>query len=286
MKVGLQMYSVRESFEADPRGTLEQVAGIGYHAVEFANHRALENPGCGVDISAEKLRGHLSDFGIVPIGAHIAPFVDEVLEGVIAYYSELGSRSVAMSIDFWDSREMVLERCAYYNRVGERCQASGLQFYFHNHYHEFQVIGGERVLDTIVANTDPELVKLELDTYWTFRGAVDPVAKIREYRDRVGMLHQKDFPISEARYLDVWARLNISEPLDREAFESMIRPAEFVEIGDGMMKVQDIIDAGNEAAVSYMLVEQDHGRELTEVERIERSIANLRKMRGLDWQQS
>ncbi len=285
MKVGLQMYSVRESFQADPRGTLEQVAEIGYRAVEFANHRSHEDPGCGADISAEKLRSHLTEFAIVPVGAHIAPFDDEVLDNVIAYHSELGNRSIAMSIDFWESKAMVLERCAYYNRAAERCRANGLQFYYHNHYHEFQILDGEIVLDLIVANTDPELVRIELDTYWTFRGAVDPAAKIREYSGRVGMLHQKDFPISEARYLDVWARLDHNKPLDREGFESMQRPEEFIEIGDGMLKIEDIIDAGNEAGVSYLLVEQDYGRELTEFQRIQRSISNLRRMRGLDWEE-
>jgi hypothetical protein len=37
--------------------------------------------------------------------------------------------------------------------------------------------------------------------------------------------------------------------------------------------------------VSYLLVEQDYGRELTEFQRIQRSISNLRRMRGLDWEE-
>jgi sugar phosphate isomerase/epimerase len=277
------MYSVRESFQKDPKGTLEQVAATGYHAIEFANHHADQEAGCGVGVPADKLRGYLDDFGLVPIGAHIAPFDDAILDRAIRYHTDLGTKGLVMSIDFWKSRAEVLDRCSYYNHAGATCRAADLQFYFHNHYHEFQLIDGQAIFDLIVKNTDPELVTIELDAYWTFRGAVDPARKIRQYGGRIGLVHQKDFPFSQARYIDMWARLDPDRPLDRAAFDSVLRDEEFVEIGDGMLKVQDIIDACNEAGVEYLLVEQDHGRELSEIERIARSMGNLRKMAGIEW---
>lgn len=283
MKVGLQMYSVRGSFAEDPRGTLEQVADAGYHTIEFANHTAEVDAGCGTGVPVDKLRRYLEEFSIMALGAHIAPFTDDTLSRAIDYHRELGTRNLVISLDFWHNREEVLERCRYYNRAGEACRSAGMGFYFHNHYHEFQLFDGETVLDLIVGNTDPALVSIELDAYWTFRGAVDPARKIREYRGRIAAVHQKDFPFSEARYIDVWARLDRSRPLDRPGFDSVLRPEEFVEVGDGMMKIQEIIDACNDSGVDYLLVEQDHGRELTEVQRIARSMENLKKMRGIDW---
>jgi hypothetical protein len=50
-----------------------------------------------------------------------------------------------------------------------------------------------------------------------------------------------------------------------------------------MMKVQDIVDAGNEANARYLLVEQDHGRMASEFDRIARGLANLKKLAGLAW---
>lgn len=283
MRVGLQMYSVRESFKSDPMGTLERIAEIGYRNVEFANHRADADPGIGFDIPADRLRAKLDAVGIAPVGAHIAPLTEDLLDGVIAYHTDLGNKSIAMSLDFWNNRQEVLERCKVYNRIGEKCRKAGLSFYFHNHFHEFQAFDGEVILDTIVRNTDPDLVGIELDAYWTFRGAVDPGQKIRQYKDRVKLIHEKDFPFSQARYLDIWTEIDPSLPLDTIRFHNAIHPEHFIEIGDGMIKVQDVIDAGNEADAHYFLVEQDHGQTASEFERIARSLENLKKFSGLDW---
>ena len=46
MKVGLQLYTVRDAFRADPRGTLEKMAEIGYHYAELFNHNADREIAC------------------------------------------------------------------------------------------------------------------------------------------------------------------------------------------------------------------------------------------------
>jgi sugar phosphate isomerase/epimerase len=276
------MYSVRESFQADPVGTLERLAQIGYNYVEFFTHDATKLPGVAADIPAHALKAELARVGIKVIGCHVGPLTEQTVDPAIAYHSELGNVGLGMSIDFWTSRQNVIDRCSFYNRVGEKCRKAGLQFYYHNHYHEFQTFDGDQVLDLIMANTDPELVKFELDAYWTFRGAVDPAAVLRQHPGRFILIHQKDFPYSEARHLDLWTMLDRTKPLDRQAFSAVIRPEEFTEVGDGMIKIQDVVDAGVETGVPYILVEQDDGRGRTEFERVERSLTNMRKMRGLD----
>jgi hypothetical protein len=112
---------------------------------------------------------------------------------------------------------------------------------------------------------------------------VDPAGVLRKSPGRFILIHQKDFPLGEVRHLDVWAKVDRSKPLDRPTFLSLIRPEEFIEVGDGVMKVQDVIDAGVETGVQFLFVEQDHGRGKTEFELASRSLANLRSMRGLDW---
>jgi len=281
MKIGLQMYSVRDSFAGDPAGTIERLAEIGYAYVEFANDHAHTDPGVGIGIGADALRAILDRFGVTPIGCHISPFDSDTLPAVLDYHTELGTQSLAIPIDFWSNRQDVIDRAAVYNDLAARCAERGLGFLFHNHYHEFQIFEGERVLDLIVQHTDPDLVNIEMDTYWTFRGTEDPIVKIREYGNRVKVLHQKDYPLSEVRSLDVWTRLDREVPVTLEPFESVVRPEEFTEIGDGIMKVQEIIDAANDVGVSYLLVEQDHGRELTELARVERSLRNVSRMRGV-----
>ena len=51
-----------------------------------------------------------------------------------------------------------------------------------------------------------------------------------------------------------------------------------------MIKVQDVIDAGNAVGARYFLVELDFGREPTEVDRIVKSRQNMQKLQGIDWQ--
>ncbi len=55
--------------------------------------------------------------------------------------------------------------CDVFNQVGKLPKECGRRFYYHNHYQEFQEFGDDFVYDLILKNTDPELVKLELDTY-------------------------------------------------------------------------------------------------------------------------
>ncbi|MBV9280378.1 MAG: hypothetical protein JOZ41_09890, partial [Chloroflexi bacterium] len=87
----------------------------------------------------------------------------------------------------------------------------------------------------------------------------------------------------QARTLDVWAFVDRGTPVDRAAFESAIDPQQFTELGTGMIKIQDVIDAGNEVGVDYLLVEQDHIVGSDEFESIAADRENLSRMRGLEW---
>jgi sugar phosphate isomerase/epimerase len=110
---------------------------------------------------------------------------------------------------------------------------------------------------------------------------LDPVAKIRQYGSRIAVIHEKDFPLSQVHNLNAWRKLDQDRPVDWKAFHDAVTPDEFIEVGDGIIKIQDVIDAGNEFGVPYILVEQDYTK-LDEIESINRSMANFRKMRDLD----
>jgi sugar phosphate isomerase/epimerase len=285
MRAGLQLFSVREAFASDPYGTLERIAEVGYRNIEFANHHADIDGGTGFGLPADKVGAKLKQLGLTAVGAHISPFREEFLDRAIGWHRDAGTKSIAISLDFWKSRAEVLERCKFYSRSGDKARAAGLKFLFHNHFHEYQPLDGETVMDTVVKNTDPEVVGLEIDAYWTFRGALDPAAMVRQYGNRVHIIHQKDFPFSQMRHADIWTEIDQNKELDTVIFHNAIHPEHFTEIGDGMIKVQDVINAGVEVGAGYILVEQDYGRMPSEFDRIARSLTNLRKLSGLDWGQ-
>src|SRR3954451_21268995 len=53
------------------------------------------------------------------------------------------------------------------NKIGRACHERGFDFAYHNHSFEFQKFeGGKNGLDILFENSDPHLVRSEIDVYW------------------------------------------------------------------------------------------------------------------------
>lgn len=293
MKVGLQVYTVRNHFAKDPYGTLEKVAAAGYKYIEMANHNANNDIGTGFGVSVKEFKAKIEELGITVVGAHIMPadgkynidpFYKDIehFKKIINYYVELGTKNLSIPIDYFPTKEYLLKRCEIYNTLGKVCRESGISLLYHNHWHEFQRFDGEFMLDLIMNNTDPEYLGMELDAYWTIRGAIDPVKKINTYGSRIKLIHEKDFPFDQVDEMNSWKFINQDVPVDYDGFQSTVKPEHFIEVGDGMIKIQDVIDAGNKFEIPYILVEQDFSK-LDEIESIKQSMQNFKRMRDLEW---
>ena len=292
MKVGLQTYTVRNSFIEDSMETLKKIAEVGYKIIELANHSADVDCGTGIGIPAKNLKAKADELGIEIIGAHVLPTdrhavgdfyknKNNVLE-IIRYYSELNSKFISIPIDFFPNKDFLLKRCELYNEVGRMFYESGIKFLYHNHSHDFQAFDNRAIMSLIMDNTDPRYMSIEWDTYNTMRGLLDPVKQIHQYGERIAIIHQKDFPLEQVQNLSMWGLFDKNVPLDWEKHLSAHKPEYFIEIGEGIMKIQDIIDAGNKFNIPYLLVEQDYSN-MGEIESITKSMNNLKKMRGLSW---
>ncbi|MDR1863906.1 MAG: hypothetical protein LBQ67_08300, partial [Treponema sp.] len=152
------------------------------------------------------------------------------------------------------------------------------------HFHEFQIFDGSTVFDLLLEHTDPELVKVELDTYWAMRGGQDPAAFLKKWDERVPLIHQKDYP---AEYQDT---INLIDKVNREHlkvdiqyFMGLAAEKAFAEIGTGIMDIQSIIDVGNELCkADYIVLEQDWSS-FDELESIKISMENFKKFKGIEW---
>lgn len=273
--IGLQLYSVRNALAADPWGTLEQIARIGFTRLEAANHRARTDPGVGFGVEASELRQRLADLGLSMIGCHINPLDVDILPHALDYQAELGNRQFGCDIEFFPPGDLdfVLRRCETFNAVGRLARDRGMRFYYHNHFQEFQRIGDAYVYDHIIANTDPELVFFELDTYWMYRAGQDPIAWMKTLGDRVVLLHQKDFPSDASQPLNLYDGVfSGTEPIDMKAFDERKDPLCFTEIGTGVLPIQSIIDAaGALSNLDAIVLEQDH-TQLPELQSIATSL--------------
>ena len=77
------------------------------------------------------------------------------------------------------------------NRAGKKLHENGLKLYYHNHTHEWRSDNGEYLMETLLKNTDPDYVCLQMDAGWAACAGVDPVAFVEKYSGRVELMHVK-----------------------------------------------------------------------------------------------
>jgi sugar phosphate isomerase/epimerase len=98
-----------------------------------------------------------------------------------------------MSKTAYESLDGLKQACEYFNAVGEKCNAAGIRFGYHNHSHEFTtVFEGKPVYDWMMELTDPEKVMFEMDLYWVVEGGKNPVDYFAKYPGRYELWHIKD----------------------------------------------------------------------------------------------
>jgi len=271
IQLGIQLYSVRDSLAADPAGTLHALADMGLTRLEGANHRARTEDGIGFGIGADFLADIMRERGITIVGCQINPLQIERLPAILEFQQSIGNRRIGCDIEFYPYGDLdyVKRRADFFNEVGRIAAERGMQFFYHNHFQEFQRFGDTTVYELLMDYTDPALVAFELDTYWAYRGGADPIELFHTYPERFVMSHQKDFPADAARPLNLFeGPLAADASIDMPLFLELEEPAEFAEVGTGVLPIQQIIDAAAELPnYEYMLLEQDFapGAELDSV---------------------
>ncbi len=273
MKIGLQLFSVRDELVKDYMGTLEKVAAMGFEYVEFANHNA------GKEFEAElpdpvELKKHLDRLGLKVICSHLC---DSDIDGFIDYNLKIGSSGIVMPMAFFNSKEQTVAYAKELNAIGKKCADAGLNFYYHNHFQEFEKFEGETVMEILINNTSPAYVNFELDTYWTQRGGVNPVEYLQEIGERCKIVHQKDINKSLAPE-DVNILDHVEGEITMDTVLPVMKPENFTEIGTGTMDIKAIVDQVNQMdSVEYIIVEVDMST-LPSLESVEISLKNLKKI--------
>ncbi|MDQ2799941.1 MAG: sugar phosphate isomerase/epimerase, partial [Armatimonadota bacterium] len=188
LPIALQLYTLRDQTAQDFSGTIRKVADIGYAAVELAGHG---------DLSIRELVSLLQDNHLRVAGSHVGiEAMEQDIAQVIDENLALGNRYVVVPYLSEDRRQGAdgYKRTAEtLNGLGETLRSNALSLCYHNHDFEFQKQdNGELGIDILLQNTDPALVKAEVDTYWVLVGGQDPVEFVQKYRGRVPLMHLKD----------------------------------------------------------------------------------------------
>ena len=254
--VGLQLFSIRDEMEADPRGTLKLVREMGYDCVESAGY-------CG--LSPEDFRAAVEEAGLKLVSTHtmLPPTMDGI-PAIVREQQTLGVSYMAIpwmnkdrtpgEVNYESTREMIAAIC-------EAFHGTGLQLLYHNHDFEFDFLGDEHKIDILFRDL-PELWP-EFDCCWVRFAGEDPVKYIKKYAGKVPVLHLKDF-ICEG-YVK-------GEPVYELIGDDSTkgnRPKtgfEFRPIGQGCQDIPAILAAAEAAGTHTVIVEQDLATNLSPME--------------------
>lgn len=286
MKVGIQLFSVKKAMGKDPLGTMRLVADLGYRNWEICElfGADIENNYGLAGLPAKEGRRFVEDNGVAVIGSHFLPSMmnDEAeFDRFLDYQAEVGCWSPGLAIDFWENLDELKRKCDTYIKAAEKCQKLGMTLHYHNHYQEFQKFEGKTVWEHMAELMPADLVKFELDTYWAMRGGAAPAKHIEMLGERCIMLHQKDFP-KDGPEINLFASVFDSNQKINWDVHIPSDENNFVEVGTGMLPIQNYIDAGNAAGTKYITLEQDFTK-LDEIESIKVSMEQFKRFNGIEW---
>ncbi len=225
-KIGLQLYTVRDIFKADPLGTLKKLAAIGYTQIEYADMPDLPFKHADFRKAAE-------DVGMsVPSGIYDNKEWFTDTQKIIDRAGTLGNSYVCNSWIDQTQRTLpeIMKQAEGFNRIGEVAKRAGMGYIYHNHEFEFAKLDGDDTMfDVLLKNTDPRYVNYELDMYWSVAGGADNVALMKKYPGRFPCCHVKD----------------------RTADGKM------VDVGDGVIDWAGIFAHSDTGGIRYYFVEHD-----------------------------
>ena len=189
--LGLQLYSLRDSFKADVPGTLDKVKAFGFTNVETANTYGL---------GAEKLLGMLKNRGLNPVSGHFQ--YEPLTKDLASAVAEAKALGLKFAVCPWIPHTEAMfgeadakKAAADFNRFGEAFKAAGITFAYHCHGYEFKPLtegGTETAFDVLVRETKPELVSFEMDVFWVMHPGQDPAKLLTKYGSRWALMHLKD----------------------------------------------------------------------------------------------
>lgn len=246
--ISVQLYTVRDLLAKDFAGTVKQIAQIGYKAVEMAGYGNLK--------SAAEAKKALDDAGLKVSGAHASiDLLEKDLEKVLDENQTLGNTNLVCPFLPENRRKDAAgwkQVAQSLNRIGRAVHERGMTFAYHNHSFEFQQFDGKKGYDILWENTEPHLVKAEVDVYWVKHGGEDPVERINKLGDRVLLLHLKDMAAGADK--------------------------KFAEVGTGILDFKAILAAAEKAGAQWGAVEQDNCYDTPPLEAIKTSLENLKKL--------
>lgn len=90
-------------------------------------------------------------------------------------------------------KTLVDDLCKQLNNAGKALKKEGIQLLYHNHNYEFQKVQGKQTAyEYLIANTNPEYVGFEFDSYWPTEAGVCALDVMKSLGQRMKLYHIND----------------------------------------------------------------------------------------------
>jgi sugar phosphate isomerase/epimerase len=248
---GLQLFTLFSTMDDDVVGNIKAIAAIGYKEIESA----FSKKGGYYGMSPKEFAKLVKDNGMhwrshhvlgapfkmpagakMPTGADGKPIVIPHMKNLRDNMQELVDQAAEGGVDYLvcantpiGSLDEIKSSIETLNKTGEAAKKAGLLFAYHNHDAEFKEVSGVIPYDLILAETDADTVKMELDLAWTIKAGKDPLELFRKNKGRFHLWHVKD--------------------LDKDG--------KIVELGKGTLDLKRVFDNAGDSGMKYYFVEQD-----------------------------
>ena len=200
--LGLHLATVQDALVANPQATIEAIYQAGYRQVELSDTQLLPKlqpifQGLNIAVNSSYILpplitgnwNPLTAFGIKP------PPTDYSFEKAVEQAAQYGVSYLVFPTVYPQDRggiEVYQQLARKLNEAGEVCQRANIQLAYQHHAFEFHPMEDTSAFEILMNDTDPTLLKLEVDPFWLSVGGLNPVQFIREYADRVKLLHLQD----------------------------------------------------------------------------------------------
>ena len=238
--LGLQLYSLRDTFKKDPAAALDTTKSLGFQFAELYS---------GLPMETEKLKAELAVRGITPVSGHFSyDALKKDPAPSVAAAKALGLKYAGVA---WIPHEVanfgeadVQRAAADFKAFGEAFKAAGIQFFYHVHGYEFRPVkegAPETFFDLLAQACDPALVQFEMDVFWVVQPGADPVKLLEEYPGRWALMHLKD--IRKGAQIGVFTG---KAPLTDD-----------VALGTGQVNWPAVLRAAEKSGVKYYFIEDE-----------------------------
>jgi len=230
--IGIQTFTLNSLINSDTPGTLKKIADVGFKNLEIASY----SKGMYFGYTPKEFRSLVESFGMKLISCHVMglPFskmmpapanptpeqqkqLDQIkkmispdlqnltvnTQKIVDEAAEAGIKYVVCASTAVKTMDQIKAAVDTFSKAGEACKKAGLQFAYHNHATEWDLVEGKTAYDVVLSQTDKDLVKLELDLGWVATAKKDPVELFKGNPGRFPLWHVKDFNLTTRTIMPV-----------------------------------------------------------------------------------